>query len=60
MVDHFGDFTFVLQMAYGICHIKKCNLSPTFLSVAYFWTLRKVSKLFFNNVIAMTFWFQYD
>ena len=59
MEDHVDNTTFVLKLVSGSFRIQKCNLRSTSFSVAYF-ELWENRVSFFPNMIAVTYWFQYE
>ena len=59
IADQLGNSTFILKLVSGSFHIQKCNLRPTLITVTYFELQEKLVRFFPNNVIPMTYLFQY-
>lgn len=60
MADHTGNSTSILKFVSRSFHIPECNLRPTSFPVVYFKLWEKWASFFRNNIIVVTYWFQYE
>ena len=59
IADHVSNSTFVLKLVSESFCIQKCNPRPASFPVAYFEFWENQVTFFTNNMIAVTYWFQY-
>ena len=60
IVDHIGNSTFLLKLVRRGFLIQKRDLRPISFPVVYFVLWEKYVSFFSNDMIAKTYWFQYE